>query len=79
MDEEQRQGHVASTTPPGTTPTHERATFADPVPENLDPTSPASPESTFSYQHDHRGVQRPLSGTDEPQQNIEDWRRRESD
>jgi hypothetical protein len=38
------QGRIVSDTPVGTTPSHERPSFRDPVPDNMDPTSPGSPE-----------------------------------
>lgn len=47
---------TAAALPPGTTRSHERATFADPVPEGIDPTAPDSPEQTLAFQHeDNRG------------------------
>lgn len=44
---EPMQGHMKPTMPAGTTPSHDRPSFADPVPGNMDPTAPDSPEQTF--------------------------------
>lgn len=46
-----RQGRVGDTTAAGTTLSHDRPSFADPVPDNTDPTAPESPEQTLEYQH----------------------------
>ena len=76
------QGHMKPLPPPGTTPSHTRATFSDPVPEDIDPTSPESPEQTLSYQHQQgEEAERVRREKDrlEPHQNIEDWRRVRSD
>lgn len=35
----------------GTTPTHDRPSYADPVPDNMDPTAPESPEQTLQWEH----------------------------
>lgn len=35
----------------GTTPSHERPSFRDPVSDNMDPTAPESPEQTLDWQH----------------------------
>ncbi len=49
-------GRVSAATPAGTTRSHDRPSFADPVPADLDPTAPASPEQTLEFQHeDNRG------------------------
>jgi len=48
----ERPGRVRNMPPAGTTPLHSLPSFADPVAENIDPTSPASPEQTFDYQRD---------------------------
>lgn len=40
-----RQGRIADTTPPSEW--SERPSYADPVADNMDPTSPESPESCF--------------------------------
>src|SRR5690242_11185392 len=37
-----RQGRVAGMPPAGTTPTHDRVSFSDPIAGNVDPTSPDS-------------------------------------
>jgi hypothetical protein len=39
-----RQGRISFTTPIGTTPSHDRPSFADPLPDAMDPTAPGSPE-----------------------------------
>jgi hypothetical protein len=44
------QGRMKAQPPAGTTPSHERASFSDPVSENTDPTAPDSPENTFGQQ-----------------------------
>lgn len=50
------QGRVADMPPSGTTRSHVRPSFADPVADDGDPTSPESPEQTRTYQHEnHRG------------------------
>jgi hypothetical protein len=42
------QGRIVSDAPVGTTPSHERPSFQDPVPENMDPTEPGSPEQELN-------------------------------
>ncbi|HEY4216126.1 MAG TPA: hypothetical protein VGM67_03250 [Gemmatimonadaceae bacterium] len=37
----ERQGSIANATPSGTSPSHDRVPFADPLPGNVDPTEPA--------------------------------------
>ena len=39
-----RQGRVIGMPPAGTTPTHDRVSFSDPIAGNIDPTSPESPD-----------------------------------
>ena len=39
-----RQGRVDGPPPAGTTPTHDRVSFTDPLPGNADPTDPGRPE-----------------------------------
>jgi len=52
----QAQGRVRNMPPSGTTRSHVRPSFSDPVPGDLDPTSPASPEQTLEFQNvDNRG------------------------
>ncbi|HKO16608.1 MAG TPA: hypothetical protein VJU87_10230 [Gemmatimonadaceae bacterium] len=49
-------GYISSTEFLAGTRSHQRASYSDPVPDNMDPTSPQSPEQTLEYQHeDHRG------------------------
>ena len=43
------QGRISDAPPAGTTPSHDRPSFADPVPGNIDPTAPDSPENTVLY------------------------------
>jgi hypothetical protein len=43
-------GRVEDMTPAGTTPLHNLPSYADPVADDLDPTSPSSPEQTLEYQ-----------------------------
>jgi len=38
------QGRVTGMPPAGTTPTHDRVSFSDPIAGNIDPTSPESPD-----------------------------------
>jgi hypothetical protein len=78
-DDPSRQGRIVDATPPGSTPSHDRATYSDPVPDDMDPTAPLSPEQTLSYQQDDGPVQfRGNNGRDDsPQQNLEDWRRQD--
>lgn len=45
------QGRVIGATAAGTTVSHDRPSFSDPVPDNTDPTAPESPEQTLEYQH----------------------------
>lgn len=40
----------------GTTPSHERASFADPVADSMDPTAPQSPEQTFPWTRERGNV-----------------------
>jgi hypothetical protein len=40
-----RQGRVSNMPPAGTSPSHDRVTFSDPVAGGVDPTSPWSPDS----------------------------------
>ncbi|HVX40822.1 MAG TPA: hypothetical protein VHB25_14725 [Gemmatimonadaceae bacterium] len=47
-----RQGRIEHTTAAGTTLSHDRPSFSDPVPDNTDPTAPESPEQTLAYQHE---------------------------
>jgi hypothetical protein len=37
-----KQGRVTGMPPAGTTPTHDRVSFSDPIAGNVDPTSPES-------------------------------------
>jgi hypothetical protein len=37
------QGRIENAPPAGTTPTHDRVSFSDPLPDNLDPTDPEAP------------------------------------
>ena len=37
------QGRIVNAPPAGTTPTHDRVSFTDPLPDNLDPTDPGAP------------------------------------
>jgi len=37
------QGRIENAPPAGTTPTHDRVSFSDPLPDNLDPTDPGAP------------------------------------
>jgi len=37
------QGRIENAPPAGTTPSHDRVSFADPLPDNLDPTDPEAP------------------------------------
>jgi len=39
-----RQGRVDFSEPIGTTPSHDRPSFSDPLPDRMDPTAPDSPE-----------------------------------
>ena len=71
------QGRMKPLPPAGTTPSHARATFSDPVADDIDPTSPESPEQTLAYQH-HEGPEAEQLRREtkhlEPQQNIiNDW------
>lgn len=49
-----RQGRVIDALPAGR---DERPPFSDPVPDDLDPTSPESPEQTLAYQHESSGAE----------------------
>jgi hypothetical protein len=76
------QGRMKAQPRVGTTPSHDRPSFRDPVASNIDPTSPESPEQTLSYQHEQGAEIEPHQGRindSDPQQNIEDWRRRRDD
>lgn len=64
------QGRINAAPPPGTTESHDRATFNDPVPGNIDPTAPASPEQTMPFEKD-RTLQDPHVPDLTPQQNAE--------
>lgn len=44
-------GFIADAPPSGTTPTHDRPSFADPVPGNVEPTAPESPEQVLLWEH----------------------------
>jgi hypothetical protein len=48
MSDPAQQGRVQGLPPAGTTPSHDRVSFNDPVPGNIDPTDPDSPESAES-------------------------------
>jgi hypothetical protein len=37
------QGRIESAPPAGTTPSHDRVSYSDPLPDNLDPTDPGAP------------------------------------
>jgi hypothetical protein len=39
----ERQGSIANAPPSGTSPSHDRVPFSDPLPGNVDPTEPGSP------------------------------------
>lgn len=39
----ERQGKIADTTPSGTSPSHDRPSYSDPLPGNVDSTEPGSP------------------------------------
>jgi hypothetical protein len=39
-----RQGRIVGLPPAGTSPLHDRVSFSDPLPDNMDPTDPESPE-----------------------------------
>jgi hypothetical protein len=76
------QGRMKAQPPAGTTPSHERPSFSDPVPANTDPTSPESPEQTLAFQHeqgDEAVRARREKDQLEPHQNLEDWRRKRVD
>jgi hypothetical protein len=70
------QGRVSDSPPAGTTPSHDRPSFADPVPGNIDPTAAESPENTVLY--DRANVAndgaRVSPDPDSPQDNLERWR-----
>lgn len=56
FDHRMRMGHVDAATPAGTTRSHDRPSYSDPVAADVDPTAPASPEQTLEFQHeDNRG------------------------
>jgi hypothetical protein len=67
------QGRISAAPPPGSTESHDRPTFNDPVPGNIDPTAPASPENTVPFQKD-RTLQGSGATDLSPQQNLEPWR-----
>lgn len=71
------QGRVTAAPPAGTTPSHERPSFRDPVADNMDPTSPESPESTMPYDRANVATDgaRMRPHSESPQDNLEDWRR----
>ena len=52
-----RQGRVVDALPAGR---DERPPFSDPVSDDLDPTSPESPEQTLEYQHDAAPEPQPI-------------------
>ena len=57
----------------------DRPSFSDPVPGNIDPTSPQSPEQTMPYdRHDARDVRDVPKSNKPAQENLEDWRRRDA-
>jgi hypothetical protein len=66
------QGRVRDMPPSGTSRSHVRPSFSDPVADDADPTAPQSPEQTLAYQHeDNRGPEwdpkeRGNSGMDAP-------------
>jgi hypothetical protein len=41
------QGRIEGLPPAGTTPSHDRVSFTDPLPDNTDPTEPEGPENRF--------------------------------
>jgi len=55
----ERPGRVRDMPPAGTTPLHSLPSYADPVADNIDPTSPTSPEQTLEYQHSDDEVEPP--------------------
>jgi len=56
FDRRMQMGHISAATPAGTTRSHDRPSYSDPVAADLDPTAPASPEQTLEFQHeDNRG------------------------
>jgi hypothetical protein len=72
------QGRIASNIPAGTTPTHDRPTFSDPLPGNTDPTEPNAPEQVIPLQPERERAADPemrIDAIGAPQQNIQDWRR----
>ena len=70
------QGRVSDAPPAGTTPSHDRPSFADPVPGNMDPTAPDSPENTVLYDRENvaNDGARVKPESDSPQDNLERWR-----
>ena len=44
-------GFVQADSVIGTTPSHDRPSYRDPVPGNVDPTDPQNPEQTLDWQH----------------------------
>lgn len=44
-------GFIAEQVPAGTTDSHARPGYTDPVPDDTDPTAPDSPEQTLEWQH----------------------------
>jgi hypothetical protein len=43
LDDAPAQGRIVDAPHAGTTPTHDRVSFSDPLPDNLDPTDPGAP------------------------------------
>jgi hypothetical protein len=72
------QGRVRERPPAGTTPSHERASFSDPVSANIDPTAPESPEQNPARdQATAKEKERALRAGEnlEPHQNLSDLKR----
>lgn len=65
------QGRVTERPRAGTTPSHDRESFSDPIASNIDPTAPDSPEQTLAYQRENSHAA-PLVETDNPHQNLVD-------
>jgi hypothetical protein len=57
--DERSSGRVHDMPAAGTTPLHSLPSYADPVAENIDPTSPGSPEQTLDYQHADDDIEPP--------------------
>lgn len=68
------QGRVTERSRAGTTPSHDRPSYRDPVADNTDPTDPDSPEQTLAYQHDNSQAA-PLLDPENPHQNLIDGSR----